>query len=313
MASAIQKYLFAPRVQNIAAGFADDNFAVVDLRNTRRGFSIASSALTQLPAQLLTPHFDSQNIQDPQELAGIIADTLEAAGMVNKKHWSIALPEGAARSFVLTLESKPANRKELNEVLAWKIERVIATPSSELLISRQRVKPDGTQERYVVTIARQAVLDEYEAVFHSLGWHTGLMLPRHMGEAQWLMRDLTPGDKMLVSANREGFTAVLVSGREPVLIRNYACDPDSKADDLHRFALYYREKMATPSGAPPQLSGLLVLGNIDASEAQNAVADALDEPPHLYHPQEFGLSLEDEQAWFSCLAGAAGLASLAWQ
>jgi hypothetical protein len=313
MASAIQKYLFAPRVQNIAAGFADDNFAVVDLRNTRRGFSIASSALTQLPAQLLTPHFDSQNIQDPQELAGIIADTLEAAGMVNKKHWSIALPEGAGRSFVLTLESKPANRKELNEVLAWKIERVIATPSSELLISRQRVKPDGTQERYVVTIARQAVLDEYEAVFHSLGWHTGLMLPRHMGEAQWLMRDLTPGDKMLVSANREGFTAVLVSGGEPVLIRNYACDPDSKADDLHRFALYYREKMATPSGAPPQLSGLLVLGNIDAGEAQNAVADALDETPHLYHPQEFGLSLEDEQAWFSCLAGAAGLASLAWQ
>jgi hypothetical protein len=313
MASAIQKYLFSPRVQNIAAGFADDNFAVVDLRNTRRGFSIASSALTQLPAQLLTPHFDSENIQDPKELAGIITDTVEAAGLANKKQWSIALPEGAARSFVLTLESKPANRKELNEVLAWKIERVIATPSSELLISRQRLKPDGTQERYIVTIARQAILDEYEALFHSLGWRTGLMLPRHIGEAQWLMQDRTPGDKMLVSSNREGFTAVLVSNGEPVLIRNYACDPESKADDLHRFALYYREKMATPSGAPPQLAGLLVLGNIDLPEAQSAVADALDETPHLFHPQEFGLSLEDEHAWFTYLAGAAGLASLAYQ
>lgn len=313
MASAIQKYLFAPKVQNIAAGFADDNFAVVDLRNTRRGFSIASSALTQLPAQLLTPHFDSSNIQDPQELAGIIRDTMEAAGLANKKQWSIALPEGAARSFVLTLESKPANRKELNEVLAWKIERVIATPSSELLISRQRLKPDSNQERYIVTIARQSILDEYDEVFQSLGWRTGLMLPRHMGEAQWLVQDRTPGDKMLVSSNREGFTAVLVSGGEPVLIRNYACDPESKADDLHRFALYYREKMATSSGAAPQLSGLLVLGNIDLREAQGAVADALDETPHLYHPQEFGLTLEDEQAWFTYLAGAAGLASLAWQ
>jgi hypothetical protein len=314
MASAIQKYLFAPRVQNIAAGFADDNFAVVDLRNTRRGFSIASSALTQLPAQILTPHFDSQNIQNPQELAGIIAETMEAAGLANKKQWSVALPEGAARSFVLTLESKPANRKELNDILAWKIERVIATPSSELLISRQRLKPEGVQERYIVTIARQAVIDEYDAVFHSLGWRTGLMLPRHLGEAQWLMQgNLEAGDKMLVSSNREGFTAVLVSEGEPVLIRNYACDPESKADDLHRFALYYREKMATASATPPQLSGLLVLGNIDLREAQSAVADALDQTPHLYHPQEFGISLEDEHAWFTYLAGAAGLASLAYQ
>jgi hypothetical protein len=312
MASAIQKYLFAPRVSNLAAGFVDDNFTAVDLRASRRGFSIASSALTQLPAQLLTPHFDSQNIQDAQELAGVIVHTLEAAGLANKRQWSVALPEGAARSFVLTLESKPANRKELNDILAWKVERVIATPSSELLISRQRLKPEGRQERYLVTIARQSVLDEYEAVFASLGWHAGLMLPRHMGEAQWLMQDNAPGDKMLVSSNREGFTAVLISGGEPVLIRNYACDPESKTDDLHRFALYYREKMATGSGAAPQFYGLLVLGNIDLGEAQNAVADALGETPHLYHPQEFGLSLDDDYAGFAQLAGAAGLASLAW-
>jgi hypothetical protein len=313
MASAIQKYLFTPRVSNIAAGFVDDNFTVVDLRASRRGFSIASSALTQLPGQLLTPHFDSQNIQDAQELAGIIRHTLEAAGLTNKKQWSVALPEGAARSFVLTLESKPANRKELNEILAWKLERVIATPSSELLISRQRLKPEGKQERYIVTVARQTVLDEYEAVFHSLGWHAGLMLPRHMGEAQWLMQDNAPGDKMLVSSNREGFTAILISGGESVMIRNYACDPESKTDDLHRFALYYREKMATVSGVTPPFYGLLVLGNIDLREAQSAVADALGETPHLYHPQEFGINLDDDYSGFSHLAGAAGLASLAWR
>ena len=138
MASAIQKYLFAPRVPNIAAGFVDDNFAVVDLRRSRNGFTVATSALTQLPAQLITPNFDSPNIQSPQEMLGIIAQTAEAAGLANKKQWSIALPEGAARSIVVALESKPANRKELNEVIAWKIERVIATPAAELFISRQR-------------------------------------------------------------------------------------------------------------------------------------------------------------------------------
>jgi hypothetical protein len=313
MASAIQNYLFAPRVPHIAAGFVDDNFAVVDLRRTRNGFSLASSALTQLPAQLITPNFDTLNLQDPQELSIIIRQTAEAAGLANKKQWSIALPEGAARSLVITLESKPANRKELNEVIAWKVERVIATPAAELLISRQKLRPSGKLERYLATVARYTVLDEYEALFQSLGWQTGLMLPRHIGEAQWLMQEKTAGDKMLVSSNREGFTAVVVRDGEPVLVRNYACDAESKTDDLHRFALYYRERLATPAGAPPPLSGLLVLGQIDARQAQEAVGDALEEPPHIYHPQEFGLHLDDEHTWFTHLSGAAGLASLAWR
>jgi hypothetical protein len=313
MASAIQKYLFAPRVPHIAAGFVDDNFVVVDLRRSRNGFALASSALTQLPAQLITPHFDSTNLQNPQELSSIIAQTAEAAGLANKKQWSVALPEGAARSIVINLESKPASRKELNEVVAWKVERVIATPSSELLISRQKLRQDGKHERYVATVARTAVINEYEALFHSLGWQAGLMLPRHIGEAQWLMHDKAAGDKMLVSSNREGFTAVVVRDGEPVLVRNYACDAESKTDDLHRFALYYREKMSTPAGLPPQLFGLLVLGEIDARQAQEAVGDALDEKPHIYHPHEFGLHLDDEHTWFTHLSGAAGLASLAWR
>ena len=118
---------------------------------------------------------------------------------------------------------------------------------------------------------------------------------------------------MLVSSNREGFTAVVVSEGEPVLVRNYVCEEDSKIDDLHRFALYYQERLSATSGTAPRLAGLLVLGDIDLHEAQTAVGDALDEKPHLYHPHEFGLYLDDEQAWFTHLAGAAGLASLAYQ
>jgi len=41
----------------------------------------------------------------------------------------------------------------LNEVISWKIERVIATPAKELRISRQRMNPAGGQDRYVVTVA----------------------------------------------------------------------------------------------------------------------------------------------------------------
>jgi len=274
---------------------------------------LASSAVTALPPGLMTPAFDTENIHSPAEMKEIVFQTAEAAGLVGKKRWSVALPEGAARTLIITLESKPESRRELYEVLAWKIERVIAAPTSELRISRQRLSPSGGQERYLVTAAHNAVLAEYEALFESIGWQVGLLLPRHLGEAQWLIWDKAPGDKMLVSANRSGFTSVVARNQEIILVRTYACEMESRADELHRFALYYRDRLTDSAGVAPDLQGFLVFGNIDRREAESAVRDALDQSPHLIDPAEFGFNLAGEPIEFDHLAGAAGLASLCWQ
>jgi hypothetical protein len=309
--SSLQKYLLAPAMPNTGAGFVDDNFTVVDLRRGRHGFALASSAVTQLPPGLVTPAFDQPNIQDTGELTEIVLHTAEAAGLSRKKRWSVALPDGAARTLVIVLESKPESRRELNEILSWKIERVVATAASELRISRQRISPAAGQERYLVTVANDGVLSQYESVFSATGWDAGLMLPRHLGEAQWLSWDNTPGDKMLVSANRAGFTSLVIRGGEPILVRTYACDPESRADELHRFALYYHDKLM--EGAAASLTGMLVLGGIDLIDAQQAIGDATGSEPRPLDPAKFGFDLADEQIQFDQLAGAAGLATIAWQ
>ncbi|HSB09670.1 MAG TPA: hypothetical protein VLM38_09310 [Blastocatellia bacterium] len=291
----------------------DDNFAVVDLRRGRGGFSLASTAVTQLPAGLVAPAFDSLNIQDPQELSAIITQTAEGAGLLNRKRWSAALPDATARTLVVMLESRPASRRELDEMLAWKIERLIGGSSKELNISRQRLSPAGGQERYLVTVARVDVLSQYEAVFAGLDWNAGLILPRHMGEAQWLMWDDSPGDKMLVSANRKGFTSLIVRNGEPVLVRSFVCEPESAADELHRFALYYRDRLLNGSAPANALSRILVLGGIDPVAARRAVSDATDSEPLALDPGEFGMDLRGEAIRFDHLAAAAGLATIAWQ
>ena len=303
----------APRAPNTAAGFVDDNFAVVDLRRGRQGFSLASSAVTQLPSGLISPAFDTLNIQDADELAQTIAQTAEAAGLLNKKRWSVALPDATARTLVVALESRPSSRRELNEVIAWKIERLIAAPSKDLRISRQRMNAAGGQDRYVVTVAHNDVISQYESVFAGLGWNAGMVLPRHMGEAQWLMWDDSPGDKLLVSANRSGFTSLIVRNGDPVLVRTFVCEPESVADELHRFALYYRDRLVNDSAAANTLTRILVLGGIDLAEARLAVADAIDSEPRLLDPAEFGMDLSGEAIRFDHLAGAAGLATVAWQ
>lgn len=311
--SGLQRYFFAPPTPNVAAGFVDENFAVVDLRRGRRGFSLASSAVTQLPPGLITASFDSLNIQDPEELAQVIAQTAEAAGLLNRKRWSVALPDATARTLVITLESKPANRNELNEVISWKLERVISSPPTELRTSRQRLHPVSGQDRYLVTVAREDVLSQYESVFAAMGWKAGLILPRHMGEAQWLVWDDSPGDKMLVTANQTGFTSLIVRSGEPALVRTFVCERESVPDELHRFALYYRDRMTNGGASANTLSRMLVLGGIDLAEARRAVVDALESEPRTLDPEEFGIDLKGELIRFDHLAGAAGLATIAWQ
>ncbi|HJQ22687.1 MAG TPA: hypothetical protein VKA60_02150 [Blastocatellia bacterium] len=308
--SSLQRYFLAAQAPPTAAGFINDSFTVVDLRRARHGFTLSASAVTQLPPDVVNPSFDELNILDAGELIEIIRQTAEAAGLMRKKHWSVALPDTTARSFVVPLESKPGSRAELNEVLAWKIERLVAIPATELRISRQRISPLGGQERYAVTVARDEVVAQYEAAFEHLGWTAGLMLPRHLGEAQWLTWDRSPGDKLLVSANRQGFTSLVMRNGEPLLVRSYQCEPEATADELHRFALYYRDRLAT-SAAP--LTAMLVLGEIDLDEAQRAVSDATESEPRAMRAAEFGFDMPSDAIRFEHLAGAAGLATIAWQ
>ncbi|HWN99061.1 MAG TPA: hypothetical protein VNS63_07290 [Blastocatellia bacterium] len=309
--SALQRYFLAPRAPNTAAGFVEDNFAVVDLRRGRSGFSLSSSAVTELPPGLVTPSFDEPNIQSPDELAAIITQTAEAAGLANKKRWSVALPDAAARTIVVALEETSYNARELSEILGWKIERVIAAPLSELRISRQRITPAAQQARYLVTVANDRVLSQYESVFASVGWNAGMLLPRHLGEAQWLMWDETPGDKILVSGNRSGFTSVIVRNGLPVLVRTCVCDREAQPDEMHRFALYYRDRLNAGGGAV--LSRMLATGGVDQIEARRAIADATDSEPLSIDASDFGVDLVGEAIRFDHLAGAAGLATLAWR
>ena len=118
---------------------------------------------------------------------------------------------------------------------------------------------------------------------------------------------------MLVSANRHGFTALISRDSEPILVRTFVCEPEARSDELHRLALYYRDRLNNGSGTHAKISRLLVLGGFDMAEARQAVYDALESEPGVVDTSEFGLGLQGESISFEQIAGAAGLATMAWQ
>ena len=174
--------------------------------------------------------------------------------------------------------------------------------------------PDSQkQPRYLITAIRLSVLAEYEAVFAALGWHAGLILPRHAGEEQWL-RNGKSGDGLLLTAHSEGFTAVLMRGQRPLTLRSVFCEIEECDDEIHRVLLFYSERSgANGSSTGASVDRLLVVGDrLDKQRVAQIAQDTLGVSLRPMDAADVGLLIPPGDLAFDTIAAPAGLARLAW-
>src|SRR5215813_3064464 len=304
--------LLKPRFPSAAVGIESDAASVVQLDRSRGGFVVKRAASVKLPAEVIAASFESANIQEPVELATALTDLVTSAGLLRQRKWSTSLPEASTRSAIITIEGTATSRREIEEVFEWKIERAFGVPLSELRVSREQLAPGAQkQTRYLVNAIRQEVLAEYEAVFSAVGWHVGLVLPRHSGEEQWL-RNGPQGDGLLLTTHEEGFTAVLMRGNHTLTLRSVFCDESERDDELHRVLLFYRNRAGVPGQAESALSRLLVIGNyLDKKRVAEIAQETFGVQLKPLGAADVGLLIPGNLD-FDSIAAAAGLARMAW-
>ena len=308
--------LVRPRFPTAALGLESGHATAVSLERQRNAFSIKRAATATLPEGLVHPSFEEPNITDANALVLLLSEVALSAGLGKQRKWSLSLPEAATRATILTLESAPASRAELEEVMRWKYERSFGAPPEELRVSRERLPPDAQgRQRYLASGIRLSILEEYESVFDALGWRIGLILPRHQGEARWITGNATPGDALLISSHAEGFTALLVRDKQPVIARSVMCEREDRDDELYRLLLFYRDRVLSSDNgtALPTLNRLLVVGEgFDKAHVSDIVNETLEVHLRALGPVEVGLALPSADLSFDAIAAPAGLATLAW-
>ena len=308
--------LVNPRYPATALGFEKGMATMVQLERGRAGSSSLKRAATAgLPESLIRPSFDEPNISDKLELAAALNELAASAGLLQQKRWSVALPDATSRSLILTLESAPASRAELEEVLTWKMERGFGASIDELSISRERLPADANgRDRYLVVATRSSILAEYEGALHVLGWRAGLIVPRHIGEGQWLTLNGAQGDGLLLSSSEHGFTAVVFRGKQPIIVRTVVCESEECEDELFRLLLFYRDRRGGDSEQAAQLSRVLVVGDLlTKNRACEIVSETLGTNLKPLNANDLGLQLATRELSFDAIAAPAGLATLSWQ
>ncbi len=300
-----------PNYPNAALGIESGVISAVALQgNGRRGFSIKQAASLDLPAGLLTPSFLDQNISNDYEFANCLREIVEMSGLANQKRWSVALPSNTARTAILALESEPASKKEAEEILDWKAEQSFGAPAAELRLAMHKISPgrDG-RARYFATAVTLAVIDEYETHFEAMGWKAGLILPRAVGEANWLIDKAEQNDSLLISGKNDGFTALILRGGEPSVVRSITCSPAEIDDEVYRLVMFYNDRFGGENGKGI-LERLLVIGDsLVSTKVQTIASEALGRNLRVLSNEDVGLLVPGGLS-FDEIAAPAGLAAL---
>ena len=298
-----------------AIGLEKGVASVVQLERVRGSVcKLRRAATFNIAESLVRPSFDEINIESPSQLAAVLSDLATSAGLLRQKRWSLSLPEATARTLVLTLESQTQSAGELQDVLRWKIERGFSLPFDELVISKERLQKDPQgRDRYLVIAVKKEILAEYEAVLESLGWRAGLIMPKHLGEAQWLVRNGGAGDSLLLSGSSQGFTGVIFRDKHPLIVRTVECTEDEFEDEFYRLLLFYRDRSAPETGAGPHLARLMVVGEgITKQRAGEIVNETTGGDLRPLQAEDLGLQLPSREFSFDSIAAPAGLATLSW-
>lgn len=305
--------LIQPNYPKAALGLERTSVTALALQKEgRNSFGIRQAATVDLPSNLLVPSFTEKNISSPNEMLVFLEEAVVNAGLLKQKRWSVSLPSNTARTAILSLETEPASKNELEEILDWKSEQTFGVPSGELRISRRKIRADkASKARYFATAVKLSVIDEYETLFERLGWTAGLIMPRAVSEANWLVDAKSQNDSLLISSQTDGFVALLLRGDEPAVVRSVTCTESETDDEIYRLLMFYRDRFGSEN--ENSLEKLLVVGRNFAPARLKEIADeALGKTLAILRPEDVGLSLPAQSLSFDDLAAPAGLAALGW-
>lgn len=309
--SGLWNYLTAPDFPRTALAIGETHLSIITLRRSRGEFEPRNLGVMKLPSGLVESSFTEPNVSNEATLIEYLAKTASQAGINRPRALSVALPAGSARSHVISLDSIPTSRLEFSQMMEWKIERTFGQRFADMRTSHSKLSDFNGRPQWLVTAIHNRVLEQYERIFKELRWSVGLVLPQHLGEAQWLLRQNLEDDQIVVSLNESGFNTVIVRKDEPILVREVECPPEECEDEFFRILVFYRDRLLSPD-SPIRLGRVLTLGSVtDQRRFRDVVNSALENHVVSLDANQIGLKV-DPSAPFNHFAAAGGLATMAW-
>jgi type IV pilus assembly protein PilM len=214
----------------------------------RRGaeISVQSYAVEPLPAGAVTPSLTGHNIADRAAVTAALRRAVERLE-TRVARVALVLPDTVARVSLVRFDQVPSRREDLDQLVRWQLRKSAPFPIEEATISYSRGLTTGAGADFVVELARQSVVEEYEAVCDAAGVYAGLIDVATLCVVNLFLASATvpSGDWLLVHIRPDYTSLVIMRGSDVIFFRSRPeGEEESLSDLVHQTAMYYVDRLA---------------------------------------------------------------------
>jgi hypothetical protein len=143
-------------------------------------------------------------------LLGSIHSRLEGA-----RRSALVVPTGWTRSYVLSFPELPRRQRELEQVVQWRLKKLLPVPPTELRMSLVNLAPSDGVRSMLAVVGLERALAELEAAFREVGVEVGMITSQIFA----LAASPAPGACLLVQQEQGFLSLLLTEDGVPRLIR----------------------------------------------------------------------------------------------
>lgn len=247
---------------------------------------LASYASEPLPAGVLEPALNAQNVHDAATLAGTIRATVDKLSP-RPRRVALVLPDTVGKLSLLRFEKVPPKLQDLDELIRWQVRKAAPFKIEDAQIAWVPgvALPDGGRE-FVVTLARRDVIESYERVCDAAGVHAGIVDLASVNLVNLVLASSPAGqagepagDWLLVHIAPDYGTLAVVRAGSLVFFRNRATTGEDDLTDLvHQTAMYHEDRLGGGGFSRVVLSGASSRGPEQAERLRRHLEERMGTP-----------------------------------
>jgi type IV pilus assembly protein PilM len=250
---------------------------------------VAAHATELLPDGALVPSLTAANAHDRAAVVGALSRLLDKVG--RPRRIGLILPDVVAKVSIVRFEQVPAKTQDLDQLVRWQVRKSAPFPIEDAQVSYVAGLRADDGHEFVVSLARRAVIQEYEALCAEAGAHAGLvdLATLNVINAVLAGAGAPAGDWLLVNIAPDYTSIALLRGPNLIFFRNRAAETDGTLADLvHQSAMYYEDRLKGAGFSRVILAGASAAGAQQASdidELRRSLEDRLRTPVETVDPR----------------------------
>ena len=244
---------------------------------------VAAHADEPLPEGALVPALTAANAHHADAVAGALGRVLERVG--RPRRVGLIVPDVVSKVSLVKFERVPKAQGDLDQLVKWQVRKTAPFPIEEAQVSYVPGWRAEDGQEFIVSLARRAVVEEYEGLCARAGAHAGLVDISTFNVVNAVLAGAMPpaADWLLVNVAADYVTIALLRGPHLIFFRNRAADAEGTLVDLvHQTTMYYEDRLQGAGFTRAILAG--AAGGADLDDLRRSIEERVKSPVDFIDP-----------------------------